>query len=343
MSISIYETRTMLRAMRQEASTNMFLLDMLFGTIETFDTEHVDIDIVKGDERLAPFVSPRIEGKLMEEQGFATRSYKPGYVKPKYITEAADLIKDRTAGDTIYDPDAPGRDEVRLAKQLSDGENQIARREEWMAAQGLVTGKVDVKGEGINYQIDFGMQASHKVTLSGNSLWSDVTNSYPIEDVSKWCDLVSEDGQVNADILILGIDASAAFLKNKGVREQLDTRRITLGEIKPVMLAKGVTYLGELYTDGGTVAVYRYAGSYVDDNGSRQHYIPKGAAIVTSTQADFRRNFGAIADLDAGLLSMMAFPKSWLTNDPSARHVLIQSAPLPAPHQIDAIVSATVA
>jgi len=221
MAVDIYETRAMLKAVRTEAATNMFLLDTLFGTIETFDTEHVDIDIVKGDERLAPFVAPVVEGKLMEEQGFTTRSYKPAYVKPKYITTAAEIVKDRVAGESIYAGDAPSRAEVRLAKNLADGEGQINRREEWMAAQGLVTGKVTVVGEGMNQVIDFGMDPNHKVTLTGTDLWSDATNSNPFGDFSAWADLISEDGQANADIVILGIDASAAFMKNTVVQKEL--------------------------------------------------------------------------------------------------------------------------
>lgn len=343
MAINIYETRTMLSAMRQEAPTNMFILDTLFGTIETFDTEHVDIDIVKGDERLAPFVSPRVEGKLMSEQGFSTRSYKPGYVKPKYITSAADLVKDRTAGENIYAGDAPSRAATRLAKNLADGENQIARREEWMAAQGLLTGTVDVVGEGVNYQIDFGMDPNHKVTLSGTDLWSDATNSDPLGDLSDWSTLIADDGNANANILIGGKDAIQALFKNTSVQKALDTRRINMGEIKPSSLAPGVSYYGTLIANGVNVDVYQYIGNYKDDNGDRQRFIPDNKVVLTSTEADFRRNFGAIADLDAGLMPMMAFPKSWESKDPSARHVLIQSAPLPAPHQIDAIVTATVA
>ena len=342
MAVDIYETRAMLRALRTEADTGRFILDTLFTNVETFDTEHVDIDIVKGDERLAPFVAPVVEGKLMEDQGFTTRSYKPAYVKPKYITTAAEIVRDRVAGEDIYSGDAPNRAEVRLAKQLADGENQVTRREEWMASQGLVSGKVSVVGDGMNMEIDFGMNPNHLITLTGTDLWSDAATSKPLSDLSDWADMISEDGQANADILILGIDAAAALMGNESFTKALDNRRITLGEIKPSQLAKGVTYLGEITTEGFSGSVYRYAGSYIDENGDRQYFIPKDRAVMTSTTADFRRNFGAIADLDAGLVSMPLFPKSWLENDPSSRVVLLQSAPLPAPHQIDAVVSAKV-
>ena len=133
-----------------------------------------------------------------------------------------------------------------------------------------------------------------------------------------------------------------ALFENANVTKALDTRRINMGEINPSSLAPGVTYYGTLIANGVNVDVYQYIGSYKDNNGVRQRYIPDNKVVLTSTEADFRRNFGAIADLDAGLIPMMSFPKTWVTEDPSARHVLIQSAPLPAPHQIDAIVTATV-
>jgi len=341
MAVDIYTTRAMLAAMRQEAPTNMFLIDTLFRRIETFSSETVDIDIIKGDERLAPFVSPRVKGKVMAEQGFSTMSYKPPYVKPNYVIEAADILKDRVAGENMYQGDAPSRAATRLAKNLADGEKHIARREEWMAAQGLTTGKVDVVGEGMNYQIDFGMNPNHLVTLSGTSQWTDAASD-PLKNISDWGTSIADNGNANANILIGGKDAIQALFSNDKVVKALDTRRIDLGQISPSTLAPGVTYYGTLKAFGTIVEVYQYVGSYKDDNGVRQRFIPDNKIVLTSTEADFRRNFGAIADLDAGLIPMMAFPKSWTEKDPSSRTVLIQSAPLPAPHQIDAVVSATV-
>ena len=341
MSISIYKTRAMLKALNMNRAEKFFLLDTLFRTVETFDTETVDIDIIKGDERLAPFVSPRVEGKLVEEQGFSTRSYKPGYVKPKYIIPAVDLINDRSPGQNIYEGSASQRSADRLAKNLQDGQKQIQRREEWMASQGLVTGKVDVVGDGINYQIDFGMSPSHLVTLTGTDKWSD-SASTPLLDIRKWARTISEDGYVNADIIVGGSEAIDALLKNEEVYKYLDNRRILVGGIDPKNLAPGVTYFGTITATGINVDIYEYNGSYIDDAGVRQYFIPKDRIVMTSTQADFRRNFGAIADFDAGLQPLAVYPKSWMTEDPSARTVLLQSAPLPAPHQIDAIISAKV-
>ncbi|WP_297525133.1 major capsid protein [Sulfurovum sp.] len=343
MAVDIFTPRTMIRALNQENVANTFLLDLLFTNVEVSDTKYVDIDIVKGDERLAPFVAPIVEGELVEDQGYKTNTYEPPYIKPKFMTSAAQLLNERNPGTSIYGGESPAqRAALKLTKEIQDGEKMIRRREEWMAAQAITTGTITVSGKGVERVIDFGMAASHKVTLSGTDLWSDTTNSDPISDIKEWGRLVSDDGDANADVIIGGAGAIDALLGHPKVKEALDTRRIDLGLIDPKQLAKGVIYHGTIKDTGVNMDVYEYNGSYKDESGTRQRYIADGRIVVTSTTADFRRNYAAIQDLDAGLVAMPIFVKSWEEKDPSGRVVLLQSAPLPAPHQIDAIVTAAV-
>ena len=342
MAVDIFTPRTMLRALNQENVAGNFLLDLLFPTIEVSDTKYVDIDIVKGDERLAPFVAPVVEGELVESQGFTTNTYEPPYIKPKFMTSAAQLINERSPGSAIYGGDTPGqRAAAKLTKEIQDGEKMIHRREEWMAAQGLTTGTITVSGKGIERVIDFGMAADHKVTLLTTDRWSDA-GSDPLGDIRTWTRQISDDGDANADVLILGSGAADALLAHADVKDIMDNRRIIAGEINPALLAKGVIYHGIINVTGVNVDIYEYNGSYRDAAGDLQRFIALDRVVLTSTQADFRRNYAAIQDLEAGMVPLPIFVKSWEEKDPSGRVVLLQSAPLPAPHQIDAIVSAVV-
>jgi hypothetical protein len=101
LTLDLFETRTMLAALEQMLPPKAFFRDTFFSSVETSMTEHVEIDIMKGKRRLAPFISPRKEGKLVERIGFTTRTYKPPYVKPKMVTTAQDFLK-RDVGQTIY-------------------------------------------------------------------------------------------------------------------------------------------------------------------------------------------------------------------------------------------------
>ena len=343
MAISIFETRAMVQALRQDKPVGRFLLDTLFSRVEMAATEHIDIDIVKGKRKMAPFVAPVVEGKVIESRGFTTNSYKPAYIKQKFVTEAAELVDNRVAGETIYGGLSPmERAAQKLAEELVEHENMISRREEWMAAQMLTSGTVSVVGEGINQVVDFGLDATHKITLTGTDLWSDTTNSDPLDDLATWQKLILKDSGVNPNILVGGTDAISKLITHPKVASALDTRRITLGMIDPTDLAPGVVYYGTLLANGVSLDVYSYDEWYTDDSDVDQPLIPAGKIILTSTNADFRRHYGAIKDLKAGLVAIPRFTKSWEEEDPSVRFVLMQSAPLPAIHQVDALVTATV-
>ena len=340
MSIDIFTTRAMSAALRQDKKANRFLLDLLFGRVEMSNAEYIDIDIVKGKRRIAPFVAPVVEGKAVESRGFTTNSYKPAYIKQKFATSADEILNNRSAGEAVYAMGTPAqRAAAKLAEELADHEDMVSRREEWMAAQALTSGKVSVVGEGINQVVDFQLDATHNVTLTGTDLWTDQTNSDPLSDLRTWIKLVLKDSGINPNVFIAGTDVIEALVNHPKVKDLLDTRRVDMGMIDPMELAPGVAYYGTLKSNGVTLDVYSYDEWYVDDNGDEQPMIPAGKFILTSTKADFRRHYGAIKDLKAGLMAMPRFVKSWENEDPSVRYVLMQSAPLPAPHQIDAVLT----
>ncbi|WP_387693320.1 major capsid protein, partial [Photorhabdus sp. RM71S] len=66
------------------------LLDRFFPNIVTYETEVVSIDVDIGKRRMAPFVSPLVEGKLVESRQYQTNTFKPAYIKDK---RAPDLRK----------------------------------------------------------------------------------------------------------------------------------------------------------------------------------------------------------------------------------------------------------
>lgn len=345
MPISIYSTRAMAAAMRQDKPTGHFLLDTLFVKVDPVIAGTVDIDIIKGKRRIAPFQSPRVEGKLVEKLGFTTNSYKPAYVKPLEQLSAEEVVNNRIAGESIYSLKSPQeRAQILLAQQLNNMEDMIARREEWMCAQQLVNGYVDVIGDGVNYRIDLLMDATHKTTLAGTDKWDNAASD-PDSDITDAVRLISKDAGLSANIMIGNTATMGVYVKHAKVKDNLNTRRIDLGMIAPQDMGEGVSYYGYVNVDGKIIDLYGYDNWYVDDSDVEQPMIPNGQVIITTTKADFRRHYGAIVDLDAvdelgtSIVALPRFPKKWREKNPSADFLLVQSAPLPAAHQIDAIVS----
>lgn len=323
----------MLRVLTPAAT---FILSTFFRSERTFDTEAVKIDIKQNKRRLAPFVSPLAEGKFVERNGYLTRTFSPAYVKPKSVFQPSDLFK-RQPGEML-ESSSSNVDRL-VAEELADLQDQVNRREEWMAAQALLNGSVAVVGEGVNETVDFLMPANHQVTLLGTDQWTDA-GSDPIADITAWRRTIQQDSGRRADVIILAPDVMDVFIAHEKVKGQLDTRRVELGQFQPRELPEGVTYVGDLFS--GAVSIYTYEEWYHDGT-QDQPMMPTGKVIVGASGARSERLYGAIQDFDAGgLAEARWFPKTWTTKDPSLYYLMLQSAPLPSPVEVNAYLSATV-
>lgn len=348
--IDIFDTRTMLEAVEQMKRPFNFLRDTFFPASAPVETETVDVDIVKGKRRMAPLCSPLSEGKVVEHLGFSTSTIKPGYVKPFMVTTAGDLLK-RMAGQTLYSggQTIEDRAQIRLGQDLATLMDMIDRREEWMAAKALDLGKITmkIKGETADktVEVDFLMAATHKITLAGAALWSAV-GSDPIGDLQSWASLIRQDSGVNPTDVVMGSDACKAFVNNAAVKAAMDLRRVDNGEINPRQLPNGVSYVGRINASGLTVDVWTYEEWFLDeDTGTETPMVPLKKVWMGSPKTANRTLYAVIQDMEAieeGSAAVSRFPKSWVPKNPSARHLMVQSAPLVAMLQPDAFTSAQV-
>ena len=295
MAIDLFQTRFMLRALEQLFPPKTFFLDTFFKEENISNTRHIDIDVMKGKRRLAPFVNPLMEGKIVEKLGFTTTSFEPPYLKPKRVTTAVDILK-RDFGEHIYAGNQTPQQKAgaQLAKEMAELMEDIIRREEWMATQALLTGKVTVLGDGVNAIIDFFMLASHLVTLAGAALWSAGTAN-PLLDLKTWKRLIARDSGLVPDVVVMGHDAFDTFIDHATVTSALDNRRINRGEIEPRDLPNGVTFQGtlkEIQCD-----LFTYDEWYLDTSAVLQPLMPVKKVMMASTKARMTRQYGAIQDL----------------------------------------------
>lgn len=350
MAIDMFQSRIMLDAHQEVHKARRFLTTLFFSAEEEHGEENIDITIYKGKRKMAPFVAPRAEGRVMKREGRTVKSYKVPYLKPKRPTSAQDIMK-RGNSSGVYTPQQLLQKSLeRLGEDMAELQDSIDRREEWMIASTLTTGKVVVSGvvdDGddaavVDDEIDFGLDATHNVTLVGAALWTDAASD-PIADLRAWKSRIAKNSGLSARAVVFGGDVATAFINNVKVKDSLNNRRIKSGQIEPEELPDGVIYLGYLNDPG--LDVYTYDEWYIDDDGDEQPMVPVDRIIMASTSARFTRHYGPIMDLEAidqGMAVGKVFPKSWVTKDPSVRWLMLQSAPLPIPHQIDGFLTAKV-
>ena len=344
--INIYQPRYLAEVVRSAPALHTFFRDTFFTNKKMFPTERVDIDIVKGNRRMAAFVHPNVGGKVLRSEGYKTDSYKPPLINPYDIT-TADKLLERLAGEDIYSGKTPAqRAAAKLTEEYNALNDATTRREEWMAAQAILEGEIHVVGEGVDETIDFGL--TNKKSLTGTAQWGKSAAKI-LENLDTWEEEVLTNGFTNVDMIIMGKAALRAFLADESVMKNLDNRRVEMGLIHPKDLPNGVRYIGHL--NKPNVDIYEYREVYLDDwttPGTEQTLplVPDNKIVMISSQANFMLAYGLCTYIDDNGAWITAQSdrvlRSYVEHHPDRRMIELQAHPLPIPDKVDSWLVATV-
>lgn len=344
--INIYSPRYLAEVVRQAPPVHTFFLDTFFTNVKTFASERVDIDIKKGGRRMAAFVHPRVGGKVLRGSGFQTESYKPPLINPYNVT-TADQLMTRLPGEDIYSGRTPAqRSAEKLMDEYTDLNDATTRREEWMAAQAIITGQIPIVGEGVNEVIDFGF--TNNKTLTGTARWGQSAAKI-MDNLEDWEGEVLTNGFTNVDMVIMGKTALRLFLADAEVQKNLDNRRVEMGIIHPKDLPNGVRYIGHM--NKPNVDIYEYREVYLDDwtdpeNEETKPLMPDNKIVMISSQANFMLAYGMCTYLEDNGNWVTAQSnrvlRSYVEHHPDRRMLELQAHPLPIPDKADSWLVATV-
>lgn len=320
-----------------------FLLDTFFPQTITFDTEKVYFDRIERSRRLAPFVSPLVEGKVMRHRGYETLSFEPPYLKPKHAITPNLLLK-RRPGEDLSGSLSPAQREVLVRGELLRQQDEdITRREEWMASTMLRTGSVTCVGdEHPAVVVDMQRTNGHTVQLLTTARWGE-SGVEPYDDLKTWAETVQNASGYHPRMVIVDPKAGALLGAStklqeerkifNGPRSSIDNLGRTAGG-----LGDEVKFLGET----PEFEIWQYQQLYADSAGAVQKMMPDHTVIMGSPAgAAGTRLYAAIQDLEM-FMALSRYPKSWVEKDPSVRYLMTQSAPVMALGWADATLCATV-
>jgi hypothetical protein len=356
----IYDTAALVGVVPNLKVAQSFLLDRFFPTMITSETEFVAIDVDVGKRRIAPFVSPLSEGKLVEARRIQTNVFKPAYVKDKRAPDLRRPVR-RMIGERIGGTMDPGdRAMANLAFEMADQLDMLTRRLEWMAAQALLTGTVTIAGEGFpTVLIDFGRNALNTVALTGSAQWT-VPNviagtASPTGNIEAWQrNVLKQSGAIMKDI-IFTTSSWAGFIADpvlKGVTlwPALNSQfgsAINIG----AQIGRGAIYKGrwgsydlwlfnDWYVDMGTEIT---APATTDTQTLDKEYpmLPDGTVILSGPDMMGIRAFGTILDPAFNYASMPFAPKTWTSNDPAQQYLMMQCSPIVIPARVNAAMGIT--
>lgn len=317
----------------------MGFLDRYFTRVVEEESEEIHFDKSIRYRLMAPFVSPLLEGKVIQERGHSTETFKPAYLKPKTPLDPTRAIK-RIAGEQIGGSFSPEqRQRLRIAQTLADHLAYIERRLEWMASEVLQNGKVTVSGDLYpTTVVDFGRAGALTVVLSGADLWSAATAD-PMGDLHDWNELAMQQ-PAGAPLIDFIMDPNAFknFRAHAKVEKKLDLRREVGAEIQiQALREEGLRFMGVI----DTFNIWVYQAWYEETIGTLVPFLASGTVVGATPAIEGVQQFGAILDEDV-LRAMRFFPKSWVEQDPSRRFVMTQSAPLVVPGRVNGTLKATV-
>jgi hypothetical protein len=337
--MDLFSTNVLTAVVADLKGNTQFLLDRYFPTVQSESSEEIHFDVMDGMRRIAPFVSPLVEGQIVDNLNYKTFTFKPAYIKDKRVFDMNRPLK-RMAGEQLTGTMSPGnRLRALIANEMTDQLNMFLRRQEVMAGEILATGKVTIVGDKYPQAIiDFGRAAGNTVIAS--PLWS--TTSNPLDDLQNWSQIVLKSTGVMLNDVIMTVDSWVAFRNNTNVKDRLSLQRVqqtmpTMGQ--PAQIEEGGVFMGNV--DGFNVFVY--SGWYVDPaDGVEKTILPIGTVLLCSPAMEGVRAYGAIRDEEAGLQPVPYYVKSWVEPDPSVRFIMLQSAPLLVPYRPNACFKAKV-
>lgn len=341
--MDLYSTQTLNGIVERMRPVPSFFTKF-FPAIITHETEEVYFDKAEDKPRLAPFVHPLREGKLIESLGYKTESVKPAYIKDKRIHDPSKALK-RVAGEAFGGSLTNAqRLQALLVQDLADQKKMLARRLEIMAAEAVLSGKQTIIGDGFNAVVDFGRDAELTVVLASTAKWDDAANTDKGKQIEDWDAILLDKSGYNTSHVVMDVKAwkllkaDATFMKLLDVRRGADAISV---QVTPMLAMEGVSFKG-FY---GDFPVFVYSHKYVDpvDGATKQSMPDNTVVMVSKSGLQGVRHFGAIRDLKAGLQAREQFVKSWENEDPSVRYLLSQSAPIMVPYLTNASMSIKVA
>lgn len=277
-------------------------------TIYSPNSNVVDIDIIRGEERAAALI-PRggvsrslgsIQKNLRTEQ-YSTFSRTFPLAEEEGDITAANLLN-RVAGENPYDRQTRmDRLRYHAIRIFHECCRRLVRMDEILAWQSVLTGKMDAiigtTDEGMKY--DF--RRSSSMTVTAGTAWSS-GNADILADIDAGCLKLRSIGHVTADMMVLGATAMKSLVKDATVQKVADNRRfffISLGE-GAVMPAKykrfvdgGMVFQGVLRTPQGyELHLFTYPEGYTNSSGTFTKYIADDKVLICYCNCRCDRYFG---------------------------------------------------
>lgn len=276
-------------------------------TIYSPNSEVVEIDIMRGNERTAALIHRGTDSRHLDlQRNTATQNFSSFSRVYPFAEELGDItssqILKRMAGENPYDNKAR-IDRLRMLAREHHMEHirRYVRLFEGLAGQSLLAGVMPgLSGsQNLDNWYDFRRNAAHVITpaIPWNNAGADI-----LGDIDAGCRLLRENGKVKPNVIFFGQDVFPVFINDLTVRTQADNRNYELiavstnNPVPPALMPLvdgGAIPRGRLRTpEGFEMWMFTYIDIFTDGNGTSQHYMPVDSVFMAYYGARCDRYFG---------------------------------------------------
>ena len=331
-----FTTRETMDAIDQTPPVRGFFQKTFFPDEQTHVTEKVEFDVRKGKRIMAPFVSPRIGGKLITRQGWKTNQFTTPKIAPERVLTVDDITK-RAIGENVYSRRTPEeREDELLVRDLTDLEESISRRKEWECRQVLYEGKIDVRDEddGVDVQIDFGF--TNIFVLGADEQWTLATVD-PLPLFRRIRKKIIKDTGRAPDMMIFSTDVIEDFTTNPNVIKAMNVLNMKNVEIRPRVVDPALTFYGRIADLD--MDIYTYDEWFLNDEGDEESMVPPGTVLMGHSDGEGQVEYGLVTQMEDDKkfhsYEGKLVPKVWADEKDEIKKIRLTSRPLPRPYDVE--------
>jgi hypothetical protein len=352
----VKDTYTLLMAVNQLPPVHSFLADRYFPTnaaSDVFSTTKVIVEYKKGKKKIAPFVSPRVNGMTILRDGYTMRELAPLRIAPKR-TLTIDELKERGFGEALFTQLTPEQREAKMTlDDINDLRQSITIRKEEMCAQVMFNNKVimkeyvDDKSKPVEKEVAY-YEGTNEAVFTPAANWdtTEASGKQIYNDLFEMAMMLKKNGMSATDVLV-SQDVAYVMMNNEYILKMLDNRRVEAGFIQPEELAgTGATKIMTLNINGVILDIITYVEEYEDVDGNMKTYIPAKHICVTAPAAG-RTVYGAVTQMEQSDGRFHTYvgqdvPKYIADANTNTREVTVSSKPLPIPNNMNCFIVAKV-
>ena len=276
-------------------------------TIFSPNANVIDIDIIRGNEKLAALIPRGITSRILSGQKNTQEQKSTSFSRSfPLIEEEGDInasqMQNRLAGMGPYSSMTPADVARELGlKIFGEHIRRMLRTFEFLASKSILTGKMPAIIGTSNSDLIYDFRRNANNTITPAIKW-DNASAVIMEDIDAALTVGRENGKTKLDMMLLGGGAMDAFIKDSNVLALADVRRfeqVTLsmeGSVPPryqKFIDAGATLRGKLQTPlGRTLWLFTYDQIFQDSAGDFQNYMPLDSVLLCDSQARADRYFG---------------------------------------------------